>query len=312
MKNKINNKSIKPPKFAAWILSILIDSSVRDQAIGDLIQQYIVIFNDKGPTKAKLWYFRQITAAVPSFLNNMFYWGFTMFLNYLKFTFRNIKRQKLYSAIHIFGLSIGFACCILIYLFVRNELSYDKYHDNSKNIYRVILDREEENGVRHLSYTYAPMAPALKTDYPEISSAVRFCKQSVSVEYLKEKKFQENRFFFTDSTIFKIFSFKLFEGSSNTVLNSPNSILITKNMAEKYFGDTNPLGKVLKIENKLDLTITGVLENIPENSHFKFDFLTPFENLEKILGYKTNWHWPMQVMAGYANNKERLVKRVNI
>ncbi|MFC1725997.1 ABC transporter permease, partial [candidate division KSB1 bacterium] len=288
MEKEIKHRPPHPPKIAAWILSKLIDSSVRDQAMGDFEQQFNKILENKGLISAYIWYWFQILAAGPAFLKNIIYWGIASLKNNLKVTFRLMRRQKLYSLINIFGLSIGIACCILIYLFVQNELSYDKYHENRKNIYRVILDRMDEDAVRHLAYVYAPLGPALMTDYPDISSAVRFFQQSVSVEYNKEKKFQENRFFFTDSTIFNVFSFKLTRGSPNSALQRPGSILITKNMAKKYFGNADPIGKVLKVESRLNLTVTGVLENVPENSHFKFDFLTLFKNLE----YKATWHWP--------------------
>jgi putative ABC transport system permease protein len=204
-----------------------------------------------------------------------------MFKNYLKIALRNIRRHPGFSFINITGLAIGMACCILIVLFVRDELSYDSYHAKADQIYRVIKKTETQGEMTTSISTPPPLGPALIHDFPEIVNYVRFIKPSreeILIGY-KEKKFYETRFFFADQTVFDIFSFRLIKGNPGTALQEPYSILITEEMADKYFGNEDPLGKVLNFNNREDYRITGVLKNIPPNSHFRFDFLASFATL---------------------------------
>ena len=204
-----------------------------------------------------------------------------MFKNYLKIALRNIRRHPGFSFINITGLAIGMACCILIVLFVRDELSYDSCHAKADQIYRVIKKTETQGEMTTSISTPPPLGPALIHDFPEIVNYVRFIKPSreeILIGY-KEKKFYETRFFFADQTVFDIFSFPLIKGNPETALQESYSVLITEEMADKYFGEENPLGRVLNFNNKDDYQITGVLKNIPHNSHFRFDFLASFATL---------------------------------
>ncbi len=214
-----------------------------------------------------------------------------MITNYLKIALRITWRHKGYSIINIFGLAAGMACCILILLYVQDELSYDRCHENFQRIYRVIGDEKNEGQVRHVANTYGPLAPALLSSFSEIEHAVRFFPYSATVQS-GEQKFQEERFFFTDSTVSKVFTFQFKRGDPRTALNSPYGLILTQSTAEKYFGQDDALGKVLRIENRFDFTITGVLEDLPSNLHFKFDFLAPMSHVTEIMGWKPRWHWP--------------------
>jgi putative ABC transport system permease protein len=204
-----------------------------------------------------------------------------MVKNYLKIALRNIRRHKGFSFINITGLAIGMACCILIVLFVRDELSYDSYHTKANQIYRVIKKTETQGEMSTSISTPPPLGPALAHDFPEIVNYVRFIspsREEVLIGY-KDRKFYETRFFFADQTVFDIFSFPLIKGNPETALQEPYSVLITEEMADKYFGEDDPLGKVLNFNNRDDYRITGVLKNIPHNSHFRFDFLASFTTL---------------------------------
>jgi len=204
-----------------------------------------------------------------------------MFRNYLKIALRNIRRHKGFSFINIAGLAIGMACCILIVLFVRDELSYDSYHTKADQIYRVIRKTETQGEMSAEISTPPPLGPALVHDFPEIVNYARFIKPSreeILIGY-KEKKFYETRFFFADQTAIDIFSFPLIKGNPGTALQEPYSVLITEEIADKYFGEEDPLGKVLNFNNSDDYRISGVLKNIPHNSHFRFDFLASFATL---------------------------------
>jgi putative ABC transport system permease protein len=204
-----------------------------------------------------------------------------LFKNYIKVAARNLRKYKTYSFINIFGLAIGMAVCLLILLFVRDELSYDRYHENSDRIYRLITEFSIKEKDTLEAITSPPMGPALAADFPEVLSITRFYRafdQEVLIRF-QEKMFYENLIFFADQSVFDIFTFPLAKGNPRAALEEPYSVVITEEMAEKYFGHEDPLGKTLTFNNKDDYKITGVMKKIPSNSHFRFDFLASFSTL---------------------------------
>jgi ABC-type antimicrobial peptide transport system permease subunit len=224
-----------------------------------------------------------------------------MFWNYIKIAWRNIKRYKGYSFINIFGLSLGLACCILILLWVQDELSYDRFHTNADNLYRIVTEFHKTEPVTHYWPVCAPLAPALKEEYPEIIKTTRFTRlrRGQLVKY-RDKNFLEPRIFLTDPDFFAMFTFPFLEGDPQTALSDPNSIVLTESVSAKYFGNDNPVGKVLNINNEYDFTVTGVIEEIPENSTLQFDFLIPFVRIED---FETAWavldNWTLSGFATY-------------
>ena len=204
-----------------------------------------------------------------------------MFRNYLKITWRNIRRHKGYSFINIFGLAVGLACCILILLWVQDELQFDRFHSNLKNLYRINAEFHKTEPVTHYWPVSAPMAPALKAEYPEIVKATRFTRlrRGQLVKH-RDQSFMESRMCLADPDFFSMFTFPLLEGDPQTVLSDPQSIVLVESIAEKYFGKENPVGKVLNMNNEHDFTVTGILAEIPENSTLKFDIILPFSRIE--------------------------------
>ena len=222
-----------------------------------------------------------------------------MFWNYIKIAWRNIKRYKGYSFINIFGLSLGLACCILILLWVQDELNYDRFHTNADDLYRVVTEFHKTEPVTHYWPVCAPLAPALKEEYPEIVKATRFTRlRRGQLIKFAEKKFLEPRICLTDPDFFSMFTFPFLEGDPQTALSNPNSIVLLETVSAKYFGDENPIGKVLNINNEYDFTVTGVMKEIPENSTLQFDFLVPFvriEDFEQAWAVLDNW-----TLSGFA------------
>lgn len=216
-----------------------------------------------------------------------------MFKNYLKVALRNFQRHKGYSIINVAGLAVGIGCCILIMLYVQDELSYDRYHEHADRIYRVTTVEKNDGQVRHLANAYGPLAPALLTDFPEIRDVVRFFPYPVGVQSGPEKQFQEDRFFLTDSTVFEMFSFTFKQGNSKTALQAPYSLVLTEATAQKYFGSEDAIGKVLRVEGQFDFHVTAVVENPPANSHFTFDFLAPYQHVREMIGFNPHWYWPL-------------------
>ena len=214
-----------------------------------------------------------------------------MFRNYLTVAVRNLVRHKGYSLINIAGLAIGMACCILILLYVQYELSYDTFHEKANRIYRVVKGHPGRLGTDHCAVTPGPLAPALASEYPEVLTATRIHSSVNVLLSYKDRRFYEDGFYWGDVHIFDIFTFPLIRGNPETALKAPYSIIISENMAEKYFGAEDPLGKVLTYKNKHDLKITGIMKNVPENSHLRFDFLASFITLYEVRGRYVETSW---------------------
>ena len=201
--------------------------------------------------------------------------AFTMFKNYLKISFRNLWRAKGYSAINLAGLATGMACFILILLWVQDELSYDKFHENTNRLFRVVrLDRDDPS--QGVCRAGAPWGPALYNDFPEVENFVRFRGHGRTLMSSGDKGFYESEGLYADSTIFEVFTFPLLKGNPKTALTRPNTMVINERMAEKYFGTEDPVGQSLVFNNQDEFEITGLMQNIPANSHIKFDYLIPF------------------------------------
>ena len=209
-----------------------------------------------------------------------------MINHYLKILIRNFRRQKSYSLINLSSLVIGLSCGILVLLFVRNEFSYDRFHENSGRIFRVL--REHQGDAAWSNSSEHPLAAALKAEFPEVAKATRLKKNDeVGVVERGEKRFYEEGIFFADQDFLEIFSFPLVSGDVSAALREPFSVLLTRPMAEKYFGAEDPLGKSLRIQEwyskkKYDYRVQGVLRDIPKNSHFRFDFLISYNTMYSL------------------------------
>ncbi|HEY0741129.1 MAG TPA: ABC transporter permease [Chryseosolibacter sp.] len=196
-----------------------------------------------------------------------------MLKNLLKIALRNILKDKTYSAINILGLTIGITCSLFLFLYILHELSYDRYHENADNIYRIISHVKEPDDAFTWSFVQAPLAEELRDNYPEVKNAVRFFGMPRTEYRNGDKKFFEEDFFQTDSTVFDMFSYEFIEGDPATALDAPSSIVITESIAKKYFGGAKEaIGEALQNQDE-QIKVTGVIKNVPTNSHFRFDGL---------------------------------------
>ena len=201
-----------------------------------------------------------------------------MLKNYIKMALRNIKRYKGYSFINIAGLTVGMACFILIFLWVNDELNYDTYHTDSNQLYRIILKKADEPGDPGVPSTPYILPKILKEEYPEIVEVTRVRTQGYpSAVRFADITFYEQRFFLTDPSFFSMFSYDFMAGNPQTVLNNSNSVVLTQEAARKYFGDQDPMGKILRWNNTQDLEVTGIIEKVPYNSHLQFDFMASLQ-----------------------------------
>ena len=203
-----------------------------------------------------------------------------MLSSYLKMAIRTITKHKGYSFINLAGLAIGMACCILIFLFVQDEVSFDKYHDKADQIYRVRIDGEVGGSLSHFALCPFAAPPVFKDEIPEVESFVRLLsfgsQQAIGYE---EKTFEERGVFLADETFFKIFSHEFIAGNPETALDEPGSVVITEEAAHRIFEEEEPIGKVLKFTPVGDLHVTGVIKEVPRNSHFSFNYIISFKTL---------------------------------
>ncbi len=213
---------------------------------------------------------------------------------YLKAALKIIKRHKKFTLLNITGLTIGISSCLLIILYVNFELGFDKFHQNNKNIYRVVMDQPGNQVVGSSSswWVVSPfiLKPTWENELPEIEMATRTSNQNWSLKL--NGQFVDEKIFFVDPEFFDVFTFPLLAGNKTTVFTNPNSIVISQEMAKKYFGEENPIGKTIDNNRGSAFLVTGIAENVPENSHLKFNFLVSFQTLESINGgslLSDNW-----------------------
>ncbi|MCW3462193.1 ABC transporter permease [Chitinophaga nivalis] len=208
--------------------------------------------------------------------------------NYLKTARRNLLKRKLYTVINVSGLAIGITCFILLALYLHNEWTYDTFHANAAQLYRIRVDYgEKDQPVVHTAMNPGALGPAIK-DFPDVKMMSRvYAKENVVVKY-GDNIVNEKRFMYADAAFFQMFSFPLLHGDPATVLKNPGTVVLSEEMARKYFGTTDVIGKIIRINNNKDLQITGVAVNSPANTHLKFNFAASFSTLTNV----DNWDAP--------------------
>jgi putative ABC transport system permease protein len=207
--------------------------------------------------------------------------------NYIIIALRKIKRQKGYSFINIAGLALGMACSILIMLWVQDERSFDRFHPNFREIYRVVADWPK-NDWKGVNASPMPLAPLAKEQIPGIAEAVRVTDHSRKVVRYKDKMFYESRGIIVDPAFFKVFRFPFVKGDPETAFRGPSDLVMTASLARKYFGDEDPLGKTVLVEGK-PAVVTGVVADVPPQSTFQFDFASSFAFVAELTRYSTHW-----------------------
>jgi putative ABC transport system permease protein len=277
-------KEIKPPRLLEKTLQHILPRYVGETALGDFEEEYEYLVQTRGNIHANLWYFIQILKSIPAFIGNFFRWGIVMFQNYMKVTLRTIRRHKGFSFINILGLAVGMACVIIILLWVRYEMSFDTYHEKAKGIFRVAIGNEPEGKTTQRKVVVTPpaLSPALLADFPEISASARLSRGGGEKLFsYGDKNFLESCYA-VDPSFFVIFTFDFLEGNESAVFSDPYSIVLSETMAKKFFGKQDPMGKIIQFDQKADFTVTGIIREIPSNSHLQKDIFIPFETMGKL------------------------------
>jgi putative ABC transport system permease protein len=226
-----------------------------------------------------------------------------MLKNYIKIAFRNFIKQKAFSLINIFGLTIGITAVILIALNIKNEYSFNSFHKNIDRIYRVNVSRERNGKITGESYVFVPpIGPAMLKDFPEVKNFVRFSTNRTMYLNYKDKSFKTENVTYADSSLFKVFTFNMLEGNPDKALASPYSIILTQNTASKIFGREDPSGKIISINNNT-YKINGVIQNPPGNSDIQFNAIISFSTLYKDPDNWMGWNGGNQYITYVQLNK---------
>lgn len=294
-----------PPRVPEFILRFFFPKNDSGYLDGDLREIYSEVYEEKGHLTAVCWYLSQFLLTVPPLIIHSSKWGIIMFKNYLKTAFRHLFRQKTYAAINIAGLAVGLSCCILIFLYVADEVSYDTFHSKDKSIFRILGRFHAPDGsIRSRGPALpAAMGEPLKEFFPEIQHVVRFAGTRAVVRH--NQVMHQERIYFTDPGLFQVFSFPLVRGDPDTVLSERRSIVLTENAAAKYFGADDPIGKRMTItfsQKIQDFIVTGVAKDTPHNSTIQFQFLIPILNMpyleyEEVLTNLGDFSTPLYIQV---------------
>ncbi|MFC2133202.1 ABC transporter permease [Bacteroidota bacterium] len=282
----------RSPYIAHIILKLILTGEDFNEKSGDLEEVYNYILVDTNKLNADIWYWQQILKAIPTFIENSFYWGVTMLKNHIKIALRNILQQKMYSSINVFGLALGLACAILIYTYVIDELNVNQFNENIDDIYWVST-MQKQGADTLFGYGSPPaLGPALEREYPEIlyTARVNNGSKELLLNYQGDKYTEQVKFI--DLSAFNIFSFDLLSGKLPENRTDPNVLVISESTAQKYFGNENPINKIISVEGKYSFRVAAVMSDIKRNSTIRFDIAIPIEFLETFYdtpGYTETW-----------------------
>jgi putative ABC transport system permease protein len=285
-----------PPRLGQWLLKSFCSYDFLSTALWDLEEIYENNLKTKGKIKANLLYLKEVIGVV----FHLYFKGKSiyslnktaMLKNNIITSLRSFKKNKAYTLLNILGLTSGLVVFILITLYVNHEFSYDQYHKNKDQIYRVnkTVPRGEELGNMELATVPVPLAPILKADFPEVQYAGRLSRSTNIFVKINDKSFLEPRIFYGESEIFNMFSFETIEGDISTFLTEKHTVVLSASAAIKYFGKTDVLGKVIYFKNEHPMQVVGVIKDIPSNSHFEMDVIFDFESILEINEYSpTSW-----------------------
>jgi len=275
-------KPSAPPRLAIRLLERIVEREDEFGAAGDLEERFAYWEKEKGPWLARLDCWRQVLASLPGFINNQLYWIHQMFKNHLKIALRNLWKHKGYSFINVAGLALGMACALVILLWVQDEMSFDRFHANAKTLYRVEQDQKNSQGKFHHHSTPYGMKEFLIAAIPEIREASRVAEGRSFLVRQGDKAFFESRIMAVDPAFLKMFSFPIARGGSESALAGSESIILTEDLAKKYFGADDPVGRTLTINSQFPVMVSAVMKNIPAASNLQFDAIVSVEFLKNL------------------------------
>ena len=218
-----------------------------------------------------------------------------MVRNYIKTAFRYLVKNKAFTSINIIGMATGLACVLIIVSYVRLELSYDQFHSNKESIYRVAVNWEDDGQRVNSAMNHAPLSNVLKQSLSGIINTIRMYPNPIVGSADRQNKINEPGFVFADSTFFRVFSFNGLRGDLANALDAPFSVVLTESAAMRHYGSIDILGETFYYEDdrrQMPFTITGVMADLPDNTHFEFDILGSFNSMDQFMSWYNNWHHP--------------------
>lgn len=295
----LNQNPHTPPPFGTRLLRWIYDDALFEEIHGDLLELYETRLESSGRVAASVHYMKDVLLSVRNYnlrrkknystQNNT---G-AMIRNYIKITVRTISKNKVYTTLNVLGLALGMAACMFIMQYVAYERSYDRFHANHENLYRIQYNFYREGELQYECAAAVPrVGPFMKETMPEVIDFARAYPVSMVVSY-QNINFREDRMHIADPAFLKIFSFPLLKGNLETCLTEPNSVVISETAAKKYFGDEDPIGKMIRADGQYSMAVTGVAKDVPDNSHIKFDFLISYQTLNNQTdnASETAWGW---------------------
>jgi putative ABC transport system permease protein len=281
-------KDPNPPRLPEWFIRNLAWAEDRSSIQQNLREEYLYIAEKKGSRSADVWYWGHMIRSLFPFVKFAVHWRIVMLKNYLKIALRNFFKHKSFSFINIAGLAIGMACCMLITLWVQDELNYEKFNENIDDILMVVKWDTSNKTKNYSASIPAPLIPHLKDRYAGIKYATRYRDSGRRLFSYEGDNVYEDTGGFADPEIFDIFSFKPILGDPKAALEDMNTIILSTSMADRYFGSEDPVGKTIQLENRYDFMVGAVIEDIPENSSVRFDYLVRFENFGRFDNVEMN------------------------
>ena len=310
------------PRAARWILERIHSDKGFFTHLGDFEEAFSEIFAEKGAATAYIWYWKQVFRSLPGFIKNKIYWSVIMIKNYFTISLRTLMKNKWISLINISGLAVGLACFILILAYVQHEFSYDRFFEKTDRIYRVLVgDKLGREAMGYSDTNPELLAPLLKSEFPEIVNATRIYKSSATEKVVMQK---ENKLFYSDGVyadenFLEILTYPFISGNRSEALTNPNTVVLTESLARKLFGSEDPLEQTIAYREKYrtyDVKVTGVIEDLPEATHLKFDYLLSMETLrsDKRNSYMFNtWDvWNFQTYVELIPNTTKGVVEAKI
>ncbi len=285
-----NRNKIRPPFLVKKLFEVILAPYTESSELGDAEERFFLTYEKYGLSKAKMWYRKNFILSLPRNIKNTIIWSFIMYSNYIKIAFRNFIKNKSFSIINVTGLTIGMAGIIFIFLWVNDELSYDNYHNDADDLYRIVYS----DGINKQVKTHTALAAALKSTFPEVVETARMMPsakitfKSISKDGNTQRVFYENTMIIADPSLLDVFEYKFIKGDRNSAFSSPDNLVITERMAMKYFGDEDPIGNSLYLmAGSQGRKVSAVIENPPSNTHLKFDIIIHFGIMD-VMGFDTN------------------------
>lgn len=271
-------------------MAFLLPRDTFGLSLDDIDEYYGALTEQTSPRRAQLWYLGQLIFAIPPFLNHSAYWSRLMLQNYLKLAVRHLWKAKLISSLHIAGLALSIACAIVMFLFIDLQYNMDSFHEHLDSIYLVEHTIQSGDQEQTWGTSPTPLGPSLLNDVPSVINAVRFDQVSGTMRY-GDHVFSE-RISFADPSFFQVFSFPLQRGNPNS-LSTPHQVILSSTLAEKYFGQRDPIGETITLtfnDNQPEaFVVGGVAEAFPHNASFRFAALVPYETLTRLGKDLSDW-----------------------